>query len=206
VNGKSIVVPRLASIPFCWPDRGRASLLTIEIAPPPTPLIVPGARLDVPVRSGESPTWAELLDHLVVYADGSTCGTFSLVDAAVRNGNRDAVFLLGLPRQPVVCSTAGALICLATEARGQQAALTMFKKFTLEPGRALTFDNFAPAPPQDPGPQPTCTVPNPIPRAPAAGTGLAPSTTSQFGLVALALGAVLAAGSLAVGLRVRGKR
>lgn len=206
VNGKPIVVSRLASIPFCWADRGRAPVLGIEIAAPPTPLIVLRPRLDAPVRPGELSTWAELLDHFVVYADGQVCGSFSLVDPAVRNGSGDAVFLLGLPRQPVVCSTAGIRICLATEARGQQAALTMFKKFTLEPGRALTFDNFAPDPPQDPGPQPTCAVPNPTPQVPAAGTGFAPHTISNSGLLALALGAVLTASSLAIGLRAHGTR
>jgi hypothetical protein len=204
VNGSALVVPRLASIPFCR-DRQARLRLEIEIAPEPTPLVVPGTRLDA-TYSTTARTWANFLDHFVIYADGQVCGILSLADSAARNSNGDAVFRLGLPRQPAVCSTAGALVCLEMEARPQQGAWTMFKRLTLEPGGTLTFDNFSPDPPRDPGPQPTCSVPNPRPRAPAAGTYLPSSASSSRGWLAVALGATLAAGGLALGLAVRSRR
>ncbi len=190
VNGTTLLVPRLASIPFCLDPRARLAF-AIEVAPDPSPLTVPGSLLDAAVNVDSSRTWAQLIDHLLVYAGDQPCGVLSLVDPGARNEEGDAVFFLGRPRQSPLCSTAGALVCLEKEARGQEAGWTLVERFRLQPGQALMLKNFAPDPPQDPGPQPTCRDPEPTPRAPAAGTG--PATTDSEGTPALILFAVLTA-------------
>jgi hypothetical protein len=197
VDGNHLVVPRLASQPFCR-DRQATLGLKVEVSAEPTPLLVPGSLLDRPIPPPDTGTWAQWFDHFVVHADGQVCGTLSLVDPASRNGDGDAVFYLGRPRQPPQCSTAGALVCLETETRGQQAGRTMFKRFTLVPGQAMVLDNFAPDAPQDPGPQPTCSVPNPVPDAPDLGSGLSHDPERGVPPVAVAAALVAAGFALAV--------
>jgi hypothetical protein len=148
-------------------------------------ITVPRRMLDLPLNLPDRPhlrTMAEGIVSISVYADGVFCTSVSLTGPDNRGAAGEKILVLGEPGQPAECSREGARITIRDGRGPEGQGFELAWEATLQRGRALEIDNFAPKPPHSGGEDAS--------RLPSTGGGAPAGELAELESELLLLGAV----------------